>query len=179
MSENTKKDYEDDFLDDLQNYEYQEMVEKARNIVLATSAGTGATGAIPIPFADAPIMVSEQVTMMIAINAVFKFDIKKDILKSLVMAALGTGGATVIGKTVASGLLKLIPGAGSVAGAVVSGGTGAVVTLLMGNAYIEVCKAVKMGKLSLDELGKQKGKEMMKEAFKEQMKKNKEEKEKR
>ena len=175
MSENTNKDYEDDFIDDLQNYKYLEMVEKARNIVLVASTGTGITGAIPIPFADAPIMISEQVMMMIAINTVFKFDVKKDILKSLVMAVLGTVGATVIGKTVVSGLLKLLPGVGSVTGAVVSGSTGAAVTLLMGNAYIEVCKAVQMGELSLDELDKKKGKEIMKKAFTEQMQKKKEE----
>ncbi len=166
-------DYMNDFIDDIQKYEYQKMIEKAKNIVLAASAGTGATGAIPIPFADAPIMVGEQVAMLVAINAVFKFDVKKDILKSLVITALGVGGATIVGKNVASGLLKMIPGAGTVAGAVVSGGTGAVVTLMMGYAYIEVCKAVKMGELSLDDLGKKKGKEMMKRAFKEQMKNNK------
>ena len=175
MNDENKRDYEDDFIEDIQKYEYEEMVEKARNIVLATSAGTGLTGAIPIPFADAPIMIAEEVAMMVGINAVFKFEVKKDILKSLVMAALGTSGATVIGKTVASNLLKLIPGAGSVAGAAVSGGTGALIAFLLGNAYIEVCKAVKMGKLTLDDLAKKKGKEAMKRAFKDQMKKKKNE----
>lgn len=175
MSDENGRDYEDDFIDDIQKYEYEKMVEKARTIVLATAAGTGVTGAIPIPFADAPIMIAEEVAMMIGINAVFKFEVKKDILKSLVMAALGTSGATVIGKTVASNLLKLIPGAGSVAGAAVSGGTGALIAFLLGNAYIEVCKAVKMGKLTLDDLAKKKGKEAMKTAFKEQMRKKKEE----
>lgn len=175
MDNDSRKDYEDDFIDDMQNYEYQEMVEKARNVVLATAATTGVTGAIPVPFADAPLMIAEEVGMMIGINAIFKFEVKKDILKSLVMAALGTSGATIIGKTVASNLLKLIPGAGSVAGAAVSGGTGALIAFLLGNAYIEVCKAVKMGKLTLDDLAKKKGKEAMKEAFKEQMKKKKDE----
>lgn len=175
MSTDSRNDYEDDFIEDMQNYEYQEMVEKARNVVLATAAGTGVTGAIPIPFADAPLMIAEEVGMMVAINAIFKFEVKRDILKSLVMAALGTSGATVIGKTVASNLLKIIPGAGTVAGAAVSGGTGALIAFLLGNAYIEVCKAVKMGKLTLDDLAKQKGKEAMKEAFKEQMRKKKNE----
>lgn len=175
MDNYSQKDYEDDFIEDMQNYEYQKMVEKARNVVLATAAGTGVTGAIPIPFADAPLMIAEEVGMMVAINAIFKFDVKKDILKSLVMAALGTSSATIIGKTIASNLLKIIPGAGTVAGAAVSGGTGALIAFLLGNAYIEVCKAVKMGKLTLDDLAKKKGKEAMKEAFKEQMRKKKNE----
>ena len=110
---------------------------------------------------------------MVAINKVFGFDVKRDALQSLVVAALGVGGATVIGKTVASNLLKLVPGAGSVAGGAVSAGTAGVITLALGKAYIEVCKAIKMGKLNQDALTKKEGREMLKKAFKEQMKKSK------
>lgn len=166
-------DYEDEFLRDTQEYTYQQMLEKADGIVLAAVTATGATGAIPIPFADAPLLVGEQVTMMAAINAVFGFNISKDALTSLATAALGVGGATVLGKTVASNLLKLIPGAGSVAGAVVSGGTAGVITLALGKAYIQVCKAIKMGKLDQNDLTKKAGLDMLKKEFKEQLKKEK------
>ena len=173
METKYKSDYEDDFLEELQEYEYKEMFEKANNIVLGFVASTTATGAVPIPFADAPLLVGQQVAMMVAINKVFGFDVKRDALQSLVVAALGVGGATVIGKTVASNLLKLVPGAGSVAGGAVSAGTAGVITLALGKAYIEVCKAIKMGKLNLDALTKKEGREMLKKAFKEQLKKSK------
>lgn len=165
--------YEDDLLKDIQEYEYQEMFEKANNIVLTFAGTTTATGAIPIPFADAPALIVQQVAMMAAINAVFKFDVSKDALKSLATAALGVGGATVLGKTVASNLLKLIPVAGSVAGGAISAGTAGVITLALGKAYIEVCKAIKMGKLNQDDLTKKAGLDMLKKAFKEQIKKDK------
>ncbi len=174
MEENNKRDYEDSFIDDLQAYEYNEMVEKANNVVLGFAAGTGATGVIPIPFADAPMMIAEQVAMMAAINGVFHIDISKDALKSLAVAAIGVGGATVLGKTVAANLFKLIPGAGSVVGGAISAGTAGVITLALGKAYIEVCKAIKMGKLRQNELTSKAGKDMLKEAFKAQMKKKKE-----
>ena len=173
METKYKSDYEDDFLEELQEYEYKEMFEKANNIVLGFVASTTATGAVPIPFADAPLLVGQQVAMMVAINKGFGFDVKRDALQSLVVAALGVGGATVIGKTVASNLLKLVPGAGSVAGGAVSAGTAGVITLALGKAYIEVCKAIKMGKLNQDALTKKEGREMLKKAFKEQMKKSK------
>ena len=173
METKYKSDYEDDFLEELQEYEYKEMFEKANNIVLGFVASTTATGAVPIPFADAPLLVGQQVAMMVAINKVFGFDVKRDALQSLVVAALGVGGATVIGKTVASNLLKLVPGAGSVAGGAVSAGTAGVITLALSKAYIEVCKAIKMGKLNQDALTKKEGREMLKKAFKEQMKKSK------
>ena len=173
METKYKSDYEDDFLEELQEYEYKEMFEKANNIVLGFVASTTATGAVPIPFADAPLLVGQQVAMMVAINKVFGFDVKRDALQSLVVAALGVGGATVIGKTVASTLMKLVPGVGSVAGGAVSAGTAGVITLALGKAYIEVCKAIKMGKLNQDALTKKEGREMLKKAFKEQMKKSK------
>ena len=149
METTNKCDYEDDLLEELQGYKYREMFEKANNIVLGFVASTTATGAVPIPFADAPLLVGQQVAMMIAINKVFGFNIQRDALQSLVVAALGVSGATVIGKTVASNLMKLVPGAGSVAGGAVSAGTAGVITLALGKAYIEVCKAIKMGKLEI------------------------------
>ena len=147
------------------------MLEKADNVVLGFVASTTATGAIPIPFADAPLLIGEQVAMMAAINAIFKFDVSKDALKSLAVAALGVGGATVVGKTVATNLIKLVPGAGSVVGGVVSGGTAGVITLALGKAYIEVCKAIKMGKLDQNELTQKAGIEYLKKEFKSQLKK--------
>ena len=138
MNSEHKSDYEDDFLNDLQDYQYNEMIEKANNTVLAFALPTSATGAIPIPFADAPLLIAQQVAMMAAINKIFEFDVSKDALKSLAVAALGVGGATVVGKTIASNLLKLVPGAGTAAGIAISAGTAGVVTLALGKAYIQV-----------------------------------------
>ncbi len=172
METNDKMDYEDDFLEDIQEYEYQEMFEKANNIVLGFTATTGATGAVPLPFADAPLLIGQQVAMMMAINGVFEFDIDRDALASLATAVIGVGGATVIGKTVVSNLLKFIPGVGTVAGGAISAGTAGIITLALGKAYIEVCKAIKMGKLDQSDLSRQAGKDMLKKAFREQMKQN-------
>lgn len=166
-------DYEDDLIADLQDYEYKEMLEKADNVVLGFVATTSATAVIPIPFADAPLLIGEQVVMMAAINAVFKMDVGKDVLKSLATAAIGVGGATVVGKTIAANLFKLIPGAGSVVGGAISATTAGLITLALGQAYIQVCKAIKMGKLNQDDLTKKTGADALKAAFKEQIKKNK------
>ena len=165
--------YEEDFIKDQQKYEYTQMIEKADNAVMAAVAATTATGAIPIPFADAPLLIAEQVSMMVAINAIFKINVEKDALKSLVMAALGVGGATIVGKTIATNLMKLIPGAGTIMGGAASAGTAGVITLALGKAYIQVCKAIKMGELDQNDLTKQAGIERLKKEFKEQMAKKK------
>lgn len=170
---NNNYDYEDELISGLQNYEYKEMMEKADNVVLGFAASTGATGAIPIPFADAPLLIGQQVAMMVAINSIFKFDVSKDALKSLATAAIGVGGATVVGKTIVANALKFIPGVGSVAGGTISATTAGLITLALGKAYIQVCKSIKMGKLDQDDLTKKAGIDALKKAFKEQIKKNK------
>lgn len=174
MKENNNiHDYEDDLLSELNDLEYTEMLEKADNVVLGFVAATGATGAIPIPFADAPLLVGEQVAMMVAINAIFKFDVSKDALKSLATAAIGVGGATVVGRTIVANALKFIPGVGTIAGGAISATTAGLITLALGKAYIEVCKAIKMGKLSQGDLTRKAGVDALKTAFKEQIKKSK------
>lgn len=162
-----------EFKDELKYLELKQMLEKADNAVAIAVATTATTCAVPIPFADAPMLVAQQVALMTTICGIFKINIKKDGLKALAMAALSAGGATLAGKTIASNLPKLVPGIGSVAGGVISAGTAGVVTFAMGKAFIEVCKAVKMGKLSEDDVTSSRGINMLKKGFKEQLRNNK------
>ena len=158
---------------ELKGLEITALNEKAENAVAVAVAATAATGAIPIPFADAPLLITEQVTLMATICGIYGIDVGKDGLKMLATTALGAGGATIVGKTVATNLLKLIPGAGTVAGGAISAGTAGLVTLAMGKAFIEVCKMMKIGKLNEADILSSKGKNIMKDQFKEQLKKNK------
>ena len=157
--------------DELKELEITALNEKAENAVAIAVAATAATGAVPLPFADAPLLIGEQVTLMATICGIYGIDVGKDGLKMLATTALGAGGATIVGKTVATNLLKLIPGAGTVVGGMISAGTAGVITLAMGKAFIEVCKAGRLGKLSESDLTSAKGASMMKEQFKSQMQK--------
>lgn len=159
---------------ELQKLEITKLNEKAENAVAVAVATTAATGAIPIPFADAPLLIGEQVTLMATICGIYGINVSKDGLKMLATAAIGAGGAAVVGKTLATNLIKLVPGAGSAVGGAISAGTAGAVTLAMGKAFIEVCKMVKLGKLSEADLLSKKGTEIMKDQFKDQLKKNKE-----
>lgn len=159
---------------DLKKLEITELNEKAENAVAVAVAATAATGAIPIPFADAPLMIGEQVALMATICGIYGINIKKDGLKMLATTAIGAGGAAIVGKTIATNLIKLLPGAGSIVGGTISAGTAGLVTLAMGKAFIEVCKMVKIGRLSESDITGSKGISIMKNQFKENLKKNKE-----
>ncbi len=164
---------ENNFNEKMHEFDLIKMNEEAETVVVAASAAAAGIGVVPIPFADAPMLIAAQVTMMAKICSVYKIDIKKDGLKMLATAAIGAGGATVVGKTIATNLFKFIPGAGSIIGCVISAGTAGAITLTMGKAFIEVCKMVKVGKLSEYDLTSSKGRKIMKNQFKEQLKKNK------
>jgi uncharacterized protein (DUF697 family) len=122
-------------------------IQKAEDAVNIAVAAAAATGAIPIPFADAPLLIGEQVAMMAAVAKIFGINIREDGLKTLAAAALGVGGATLVGKTVVSNIFKFIPITGWLIGGAISGAAAGAVTYGIGRAFIEVCKAIQIGKM--------------------------------
>ena len=85
-------------------------------------------------------------------------------------ATLGAGGATILGKTVVSNILKLIPGVGTVVGGAISGATAALITTALGEAYILLMTQIFKGEMSVSDIGTEKGREAMAKLFKEQLK---------
>ena len=163
----------DELMDTLQNVQIVALDEKKRHaqaaVVTAALAAAG-EGAAPIPFSDCALLVPTQLTMIASITVIFGFDVNKSIITALLSSTIGAGGATVLGKTVVSNLLKFIPGAGTVAGGAISAGTAGVITAALGEAYIGIMELVFKGDMSLDDLGTKKGKETMSTLFKEQLK---------
>ena len=141
-------------------------LRKANAIVATAAAAAAATGAIPIPFTDAAVLVPEQIGMIASITAVFGIPIEKATLTALLSATIGTVGTTVMGKTVVSGLLKMIPGVGSIAGGVISASVAAALTAALGEAYIAIMMMVSKGEMSVSELDTDEGKAKIAGIFK-------------
>ncbi len=156
--------------------ELENMKKDARKVVYGFSASTAVTGAVPIPFADMPLLIGQQVTMLASVAKIFKISIGKEALQVLVGGAVGVSGASILGKTAVSSILKLVPGAGTVAGGALSAGTAGILTLAMGNAAIEYFAMIKKGKLSPEDITGKTGKDVFKTIFRAQLKAAKEEK---
>ncbi|MPN29956.1 hypothetical protein SDC9_177413 [bioreactor metagenome] len=105
---------------------------------------TFAVGFIPIPFADAPIIATSQVTMIAKITAIFGISYDRAMLTSLVGAMAGIGGAVVTGRALTTNLLKLVPGAGTLVTGMISGSTAAAITLMMSRVYISALREVSL-----------------------------------
>lgn len=99
-----------------------------------------AVGFTPIPFADSPILVAMQTTMLGHITLIFGLPFTRGFAGALLSTIAGSGSMTLIGRAIVSNLLKVIPGVGTVMGGVISGSTAAGLTLALGLAYIESLK---------------------------------------
>ena len=145
--------------------------KKRAQIAVATATATAfGEGFAPIPFADSALLIPTQVAMIASITAIFGLDVNKSLITAFVSSALGAGGATIAGKTIASNLLKLVPGAGIVIGGTISGTTAGVITIALGEAYILLMEAIYKGELKSSELETPEGKKKLKELFKKKVK---------
>ncbi|MBO5373183.1 MAG: DUF697 domain-containing protein [Lachnospiraceae bacterium] len=149
------------------NDDLSKMRSDAQKTVMGFVATATASCAVPIPVADAAILIGEQITMMTAVSSIYKLGLSKKTLQRLIIGVLGASGASVVGKTIVSSAFKLIPGLGSVAGTAISAGTAGTLTFALGNAFIELCESVKKGELKESDLEGKKGIEHLKNLIKE------------
>lgn len=117
---------------------------EAQKVIGAAVATAGGAAAIPIPFSDATLLVPIQLGMMAKIAHLYK--IKFD--RAALMAIVSTTAATQVGRATFTGLIKLVPGAGTVIGGAIGAGVATTFTYAMGQAWLRVCQQVHAGKLS-------------------------------
>lgn len=145
---------------------------KAMAIVGAAITAAFAEGFIPIPFSDAAALVPTQITMIASITAVYGVNIKKSVMTSIVTSLLGTASLTIAGKTIVSSLLKLIPGVGSAAGGMISGGTASALTGALGRTYMVIMEKMLKGEITEKELENKETYKQFTNLFKENLKKS-------
>lgn len=158
-------------LQNIQKVSLESKKNMAHKAVAAAVASSFGEGFAPIPFSDAALLIPTQIGMIAGITAIFGLDVSKSLLTGFVSSTIGSAGATVLGKTIVSNLLKLIPGVGTAAGGMISGATAGVLTTALGEAYIKIMELVYKGEIGKDELFTQKGQEEIKRLFKEELKK--------
>ena len=118
--------------------------DMARTVVTAASTAAAGAAAVPVPVADAAILAPIQLGMMGRIATIYDLEIKA----MLSAGALAQVGVQLAGRALASSLLKLIPGAGSV----INAGVAAALTGATGEAWMRLCEQVHTGKLALSKV---------------------------
>lgn len=121
-----------------QKVDVMKKAELARKWSRGFITETFMVGFTPIPFADAPILASSQVAMIAKITSIFGVSMNKALVTSIVSSVTGVSGAVYTGRALVSNLLKMIPGAGTVVGGIISGSTAALITTALAYAYINL-----------------------------------------
>ena len=116
------------------------------NQAVVVAAGVGAT---PIPFADAALLVPNQVTMIARITAAYGLPPNRSKALATAGSVVLTGGATMAGRYAVTSLLKFVPG-GAIAGSAISATVAGALTKAVGVAWSQVCEYA----LTLDEAGR-------------------------
>ena len=117
--------------------------KEAQKHITVAAGSAAAAAASPIPFSDATLLVPIQLGMMARIAQIYqiKFD------RAALMAVASATAATQAGRATFTGLLKMIPGAGTVAGGALGAGVASTFTFAMGQAWLVVCQRVQRGGL--------------------------------
>lgn len=107
-------------------------IENSLNKYIGMAAGVGIT---PIPFSDAALLIPIQMTMITSI--INKYGLKNfATISKAVISDIIIGN---IGKSIAGGLFKLIPGVGTVLGGAINAGIASAITYGLGKATSEIC----------------------------------------
>ncbi|MGC3995757.1 MAG: 50S ribosome-binding GTPase [Propionicimonas sp.] len=119
-----------------QEVDLQLKASQSNKAVAAAVTAAAAAAAVPIPFSSAAMLVPIQLSMMARIAQLHGLGLDK----SALLAIASTSVATSAGRAAAAGLLKFVPGAGSVVGGVINASVASSLTLAMGQAWLVVCQ---------------------------------------
>lgn len=104
-------------------------LRKAKNIVRRRMLYAAGLGLIPIPILDATVIVGTQVLMIRDLSILYEVPFKEKRVRSLIAAMVGSLGTV--------GVVKAIPGIGSLLGAGITSVTGAAATYAIGKVFIQ------------------------------------------
>lgn len=159
-----------DTLQNLQKVSLESKKKMSRFAIATAVAASFGEGFTPIPFSDAALLIPTQIAMITSITVIFGMDISKSFLTSFISSTLGTAGATVLGKTIVSNLLKFIPGIGTVAGGAISGTTAGLLTTALGEVYIGIMEMIFKGETKAEDLYSEDGKRRIEDMFEKELK---------
>lgn len=112
----------------------------ANKIINQHCAGAFGVGFVPIPFADAPILVANEISLMGRILDVYGLADVKQVVETIGISALIGNLLTSLGKGLVGRLIKIIPVVGSVVGGFINAASATSVTLAFGKSVSKVVK---------------------------------------
>lgn len=115
--------------------------EEAGKIIKKYAIAAAAAAAVPIPFSDFLTIAPLQIAMMLQISSAYGINVTKDSILPVISALGGTAATTMIGRTLFTSILKLVPGL-DIAGSAISAGIAQQLTSALGHGYISAIETL-------------------------------------
>ena len=156
-----------------QKVNIERKLETANKAIIPFVTAAFAEGFNPLPFADAALLVPTQLAMLARLTVIFGIPVNKSLLTGTISGVLGTGGATLLGRTIVANIVKFIPGIGTGVGGTISGTTAAIITAALGFSYNQVMVIMAKKIFAGQIVSENEMVNLMKSAYAEQMNKGK------
>lgn len=111
-------------------------LQKASHLVESASRWSLAAGVIPIPFLDAATLASIQTKLLIDLSELYGVKVTKELASSVISVLLGTLIPVGVAKLAIGSTAKLLPGVGTLVGAVSMSAMGSVTTNVIGRVFV-------------------------------------------
>lgn len=122
-----------------QKVNLKEKWNRVHSVIVQHVAGAFAVGFIPVPFADAPILVANQMGMIARILYIYDLGGLENMLKGETVSIIIGQLMSNLGKTLAVNILAFIPGIGPLIKGLISGGVATLLTSALGEAVNISC----------------------------------------
>lgn len=126
-------------------------------------------GFIPIPVADASLLVPMQISMLAQITALFGLSLDMAQIMSFLAGIGGTSGATALGKYIVTSMIKWVPGLSFLGGGLLNGTTAATLTMALAYAYIEALRKIAVSESQGKRIPLRQIQTMMRQQFKREL----------
>jgi len=133
-----------------QRINLKEKWKKAHGIIAQHVATSFAVGFVPIPMSDAPLLVANEMSLLARVLFFYDLGSLKENLTTMGASTLMGPLLTTAGRSLASSILKAIPGIGTIVGGLISGAVGAAVTYAFGEAASTISYTIAKAQLSGD-----------------------------
>ena len=126
-----------------QKCSFEEKKKKVTEAIAQHVTGAAITGFVPVPFADAPILAANEITLMTRILYLYDLGNIGNAIKGIGIESL----LSILGKSTVTSILKFIPGAGQIIGGLINAGVATSITWAFGGAVALACEQVWKAKL--------------------------------
>ena len=107
----------------------EELKQEADRIVKRRTLYAAGAGLLPFPIVDAAILLGIQITMIRSISKLYNVEFKENLVKSIIGSLVGSVGT--------AGVMKAIPGLGTILGSLTTSATAAAATYAIGRVFTQ------------------------------------------